>query len=50
MGNFGGGLGPLPNWVRTPHRVAAWVQGKILVFSARELLKREKKSKDLRAA
>jgi hypothetical protein len=50
MGNFGGGLGPLPNWVRTPHRVAAWVQGKILVFLTRELLKREKKSKDLRAA
>jgi hypothetical protein len=50
MGNFGGGLAPLPNWVRTPHRVAAWVQGKILVFFTRELLKREKKKKDLRAA
>jgi hypothetical protein len=50
MGNFGGGLAPLPNRVRTPHRVAAWVQGKFLIFFTRELLKREKKKKDLRAA
>lgn len=50
MGNFGGGLAPLPNWVRTPHRVAAWVQGKILIFFTRELLKRESKTKDLRVA
>jgi hypothetical protein len=26
-----GGLGPLPDWVRTPHRVAARVQGKPLI-------------------
>jgi hypothetical protein len=50
LGNFGGGLGPLPNWVRTPHRVAAWVQGKLLAFMARELLKRGSKNKELRVA
>jgi hypothetical protein len=52
-GNFGGGLSPLPNWVRTPHRVALWVQAKILILMAWELRKRPKpryKSKDLRAA
>ena len=50
LGNFGGGLGPLPNWVRTPHRVALWVQGKLLVLMAREWLKRDPKTKKLRAA
>jgi hypothetical protein len=50
MGNSGGGLGPLPNWVRTPHRVAAWVQDKLLIVMARELLKRAPKNKELRAA
>ena len=34
-GNFGGGLGPLPNWVRTPRRVALWVGGKIVINAAR---------------
>ena len=34
-GNFGGGLGPLPNWVRRPHRVALWVQAKILINAVR---------------
>jgi len=34
-GNFGGGLAPLPNWVRRPHRVALWVQGKILIKAVR---------------
>lgn len=29
MGNFAGGLGPLPRWVRRLHRVTLWVQGKI---------------------
>ena len=50
MGNFGGGLGPLPNWVRTPRRVALWVQGKLLIFMAREWVKRDAKTKELRAA
>ena len=39
MGNFGGGLGPLPNWVRRPRRVALWVAGKILIYMAREVAK-----------
>lgn len=39
MGNFGGGLGPLPNWVRRPRRVALWVAGKILIYMAREVVK-----------
>ena len=39
MGNFGGGLGPLPNWVRRPRRVALWVGGKILIYMAREVVK-----------
>lgn len=28
-GNFGGGLQPLPNWVRRPHRVVPWVLTKL---------------------
>jgi hypothetical protein len=39
MGNFGGGLGPLPNWVRHPRRVALWVAGKLLIYTAREVVK-----------
>lgn len=35
LGNFGGGLGPLPNWVRRPRRVALWVQMKIIINAAR---------------
>lgn len=50
MGNFGGGLSPLPNWVRTPHRVALWVQAKLLILMARELEKAASKNKNLRAA
>ena len=34
-GNFGGGLAPLPNWVRRPHRVALWVQAKIIINTLR---------------
>jgi len=26
-----GGLGPLPAWVRTPHRVVVWVAAKFLI-------------------
>jgi hypothetical protein len=39
MGNCGEGLGPLPNWVRRLSRVRRWVQGKIIFYHARILLK-----------
>jgi hypothetical protein len=39
LGNFGGGLSPLPNWVRKPRRVALWVAGKLLIYLAREMKK-----------
>ncbi len=29
--NFGGGLAPLPAWVRTPPRVYRWVQAKLII-------------------
>jgi hypothetical protein len=32
---FGGGLQPLPSWVRTPHRVALWVAGKLVINALR---------------
>jgi hypothetical protein len=32
---FGGGLQPLPSWVRTPHRVALWVEAKIVINALR---------------
>lgn len=35
--SFGGGLGPLPAWVRRFSRVRNWVQGKILVSGVRWL-------------
>jgi hypothetical protein len=35
MGNFGGGLSPLPNWVRRPHRVAVWVAAKLVINGLR---------------
>lgn len=38
-GNWGGGLGPLPNWVRRPRRVALWVAGKMIFNGARYALK-----------
>jgi hypothetical protein len=31
--NFGGGLSPLPNWVRRLHRVRLWVLAKILIYA-----------------
>jgi hypothetical protein len=37
-GNWGGGMGPLPNWVRRPRRVALWVAGKMIFNAAREAL------------
>jgi hypothetical protein len=33
--NFGGGLAPLPNWVRTLPRVRLWVAAKLLIAAAR---------------
>ena len=33
---FGGGLGPLPSWVRRPHRVKLWVQAKLLINALRQ--------------
>jgi hypothetical protein len=38
-GNFGGGLAPLPNWVRRPRRVARWVWGKLLIYHVRLAMK-----------
>jgi Transposase DDE domain len=38
-GNSGGGLSPLPNWVRRPRRVALWVQAKLLINGVRQLIK-----------
>jgi hypothetical protein len=32
---FGGGLAPLPSWVRTLPRVRAWVTAKIIIYHAR---------------
>ena len=33
--SFGGGLCPLPAWVRRPHRVELWTHAKLLVNAAR---------------
>jgi hypothetical protein len=33
---FGGGLAPLPAWVRTPHRVARWVAAKLIINGLRQ--------------
>jgi hypothetical protein len=41
MTNFGGGLAPLPNWVRRPHRVVIWVGLKLLIAAARDLYNRK---------
>ncbi len=37
--NYGGGLGPLPNWVRRLPRVRLWVQAKLIINTARLLNK-----------
>jgi hypothetical protein len=39
LGNFGGGLGPLPAWVRRLPRVRRWVDAKIAIYHARLLAK-----------
>lgn len=36
---FGGGLGPLPAWVRRLHRVKLWIDAKIAVYHARKIAK-----------
>lgn len=36
---FGGGLGPLPAWVRRLSRVTSWVTAKIAIYNARVLLR-----------
>jgi len=33
--SFGGGLQPLPSWVRTPHRVAYWTAAKLAINGLR---------------
>lgn len=33
--SFGGGLAPLPAWVRTPQRVERWVTAKMIIYHAR---------------
>lgn len=43
----GGGLGPLPAWVRSLARVRRWVGAKIALYHARLQLRREQ---ELRAA
>ena len=42
LGNAGGGMGPLPNWVRRIHRVRRWVHGKLIWFCFRRALKNQK--------
>ncbi len=38
--SFGGGLAPLPAWVRTLPRVRNWVRGKLILYHVRLLLRR----------
>jgi len=40
-GSFGGGLGPLPNWVRRLGRVTRWVWCKLMINAARIIHKRQ---------
>jgi len=39
--SFGGGLAPLPAWVRTLPRVRNWVRGKLIIYHARLMLRRQ---------
>lgn len=39
MSSFGGGLAPLPPWVRTLSRVTRWVAAKLVIYHARLLLR-----------
>ncbi len=36
--SFGAGLGPLPSWVRRPHRISRWVQAKLMINAIRQKL------------
>ena len=40
LSSFGGGLGPLPNWVRRLDRVTRWVTAKVTIYHARLLARR----------
>jgi hypothetical protein len=40
-GSFGGGLGPLPDWVRRLDRVAKWVWCKLVINAARIIYRRQ---------
>ncbi|MCY2930121.1 MAG: hypothetical protein NTV86_11635 [Planctomycetota bacterium] len=40
--SFAGGLGPLPAWVRRPHRVATWVAAKLSLDYTRRILLRDR--------
>lgn len=42
--SFGGGLGPLPAWVRTWRRVHRWVAAKLAINAVRALLLRERRA------
>ena len=37
--SFGGGLGPLPAWVRTPARTTRWVTAKLVLYHVRRTLR-----------
>lgn len=39
--SYGGGLSPLPAWVRTPTRVQRWVQAKIILYHVRLTVRRD---------
>ena len=41
MTSYGGGLGPLPAWVRGLKRVRRWVGAKIILYNARVLVRNE---------
>jgi hypothetical protein len=41
-GSFGGGLGPLPNWVRRLGRVTRWVWCKLAINAARILFRQQR--------
>src|ERR1019366_2086572 len=42
--SFGGGLGPLPAWIRRPHRVVVWIAAKFLIDLDRRIQLTEQKA------
>ncbi|NIA20664.1 MAG: transposase [Anaerolineaceae bacterium] len=42
--SFAGGLGPLPAWVRRPHRVALWVAAKFIIDATRRIKLRQREN------